>query len=63
MLAWYQDKPVGVLNRPTRRGAVSGKRDLVNAPLGTWFIGQICLGLLFMISLKNNYKMALDPTI
>ena len=25
MLAWYQDKPVGVLNRPAGSGAISGK--------------------------------------
>ena len=37
MLAWYQGKPLEVLNRPTGSGAISGKRDLVNAPLGTWF--------------------------
>ena len=37
MLAWYQDKPAEVLNRLAGSGAISGKRDLVNAPLGTWF--------------------------
>ena len=37
MLAWYQGKPVGVLNRPTGSQAILGKRDLVNAPLCTWF--------------------------
>ena len=37
MLAWYQGKPVEVLNRPAGSGEISGKRDLVNAPLGTWF--------------------------
>ena len=25
MLAWYQDKPIGVLNRPAGSGAISGK--------------------------------------
>ena len=35
MLAWYQDKPIGVLNRPAGSGAISGKKDMVNAPLGT----------------------------
>ena len=38
MLAWYQDKPVEVLNRPTGSGEISGKRDLVNAPLCTLFM-------------------------
>ena len=38
MLAWYQDKPIRVLNRPACSGAISGKRDLVNAPLCTWFV-------------------------
>ena len=37
MLAWYQDKPVGVLDRPADSEEISGKRDLVNAPLCTWF--------------------------
>ena len=35
MLAWYQDKLVGVLNRPAGSGEISGKRDLVNALLCT----------------------------
>ena len=35
MLAWYQDKPVGVLNRPAGNGVISGKGDLVNALLYT----------------------------
>ena len=35
MLAWYQDKPIEVLNRPVGSGAISGKRDLVNALLCT----------------------------
>ena len=35
MLAWYQDKPIGVLNRPAGSGAISGKRDMVNALLCT----------------------------
>ena len=35
MLAWYQGKPVGVLNKPDDSGAISGKRDLVNTPLCT----------------------------
>ena len=38
MLAWYQDKPVGVLNKPAGSEAISGKRDLVNALLCTWFV-------------------------
>ena len=38
MLAWYQDKPVAVLNRPAGSGEISGTRDLVNAPLCTWFV-------------------------
>ena len=42
MLAWYQDKPVEVLNRPVGSKAISSKRDLVNAPLGTWFNSKIC---------------------
>ena len=33
MLAWYQDKPVRVLNKLAGSGAILGKRDLVNAPL------------------------------
>ena len=40
MLAWYQDKPVEVLNMPTGSGEISSKIDLVNAPLGTWFNKQ-----------------------
>ena len=60
LLAWYQDKPIGVLNRPTGSMEISGKRDLVNAPLGTWFNSKICLGLFFMMSLKNNCKMDSD---
>ena len=40
ILAWYQGKPVGVLNRPTGSEAILGKRDLVNAPLCTWFVEQ-----------------------
>ena len=35
MLAWYQGKPVGVLNRPAGNGDIAGKRDLVNALLCT----------------------------
>ena len=35
MLAWYQGKPVGVLNRPAGSGEIPGKRDLVNALLCT----------------------------
>ena len=35
MLAWYQDKPVKVMNRPARSKEISGKRDLVNTPLCT----------------------------
>ena len=61
MLAWYQGAEV--LNRPAGNGEISGKRDLVNAPLDTWFKIKICLGLLFMMSLKNNHKLALDLTI
>ena len=38
MLGWYQDKPVRVLNMPTGSGEISGKRDMVNASLCTWFI-------------------------
>ena len=38
MLAWYQDKPTRVLNKPVGSREISGKRDLVNAPLCTWFI-------------------------
>ena len=63
MLAWYQDKPAGALNRPAGSEAISGKIDLVNAPLGTWFNNKLCLGLLFMMSLNNNCKMALDLTV
>ena len=37
MLAWYQDKLVGVLRRLAGSGEISSKRDLVNAPLCTWF--------------------------
>ena len=67
MLAWYLDKPVGVLNRPAGSGAISGKRDLVNAPLCTWFGKMIiylktriyintCVFQLFMMSLENGCK-------
>ena len=63
MLAWYQDKPIGVLNRLAGSRAILGKRALVNAPLGTCVNNKICLGLLFIMSLKNECKMALDPTI
>ena len=35
MLAWYQDKIIGVLNRPAGSRAISGKRDLVNTPICT----------------------------
>jgi len=63
MLAWYQDKPIGVLNRLDGSGAISGKSALVNAPLGTCVNNQICLGLLFFMSLKNHCKMDLDPII
>ena len=35
MLAWYQDKLVGILNRPAGSGAISSKRDLANALLYT----------------------------
>ena len=35
MLAWYQDKLVRVLNRPTGSREISGKRDLGNALLCT----------------------------
>ena len=37
MLPCYQDNPFGVLNRPAGREAISGKRDLVKAPLCRWF--------------------------
>ena len=40
MLAWHQDKPVRVLNRPAGSKEILGKRDLVNAPLCTWFVKQ-----------------------
>ena len=40
MLAWYQDKPVKVLNRPAGSGAISGKRGMVNELLCTWFVKQ-----------------------
>ena len=40
MLAWYQDKPTGVLNRPAGSEAISGKRGMVNALLCTWFVKQ-----------------------
>ena len=63
MLAWYQDKPIGVLNRLTGSEAVSCKRALVNAPLGTCINNKICLGILFLMSLKNHCKMDLDPII
>ena len=63
MLAWYQDKPIGVLNRFTSSGEISGKRALVNAPLGTCVNNKICLGRLFFMSLKNHCKMDLDPII
>ena len=67
MLAWYQGKPSRVLNRSSSSGAISGKRDLVNAPLCTWFGKMIiylktriyintCAGQLFMMSLENGYK-------
>ena len=49
MLAWYQDKLAEVLNMHAGSGAISGKRDLVNAPLGRWFKIKICLDLLFMM--------------
>ena len=35
MLAWYQDKPTEVLNRPAGSGEISGKGELVNALLYT----------------------------
>ena len=35
MLAWYQGKSVGVLNRDAGSRAIPGKRDLVNALLCT----------------------------
>ena len=35
MLAWYQGKPIRVLNMPTSSGEILGRRDLVNAPLCT----------------------------
>ena len=38
MLAWYQDKRTRVLSKHAGIGEISGKRDLVNAPLFTWFI-------------------------
>ena len=53
MLAWYQDKPIGVLNRPARSGEISVKIDMVNAPLCT----------LFMMSLENGCKLDLSPAI
>ena len=40
MLAWYQDKPARVLNRPTGSREILGKRGLVNALLCTWFVKQ-----------------------
>ena len=63
MLAWYQDKPVGVLNMLADSGAISGKRALVNAPLGTCIYNKICLGILFFMSFKNHCNMDLDPII
>ena len=38
MLAWYQDKPFRVLNRPACSGEISCKRDLVNTPLCAYFV-------------------------
>ena len=60
-------KPVGVLNRPDGSRAISGKRDLVNAPLYTWFGKMIIylkyriyintyVGQLFMMSIENGCK-------
>ena len=63
MLAWYQDKPFGVLKKLAGSRVISGKRALVNAPLGTCVNNKICLGLLIMMSLKNHCKMDLDPII
>ena len=40
MLAWYQDKPIGVLNRHAGSGAILGKRVMVNASLCTWFVKE-----------------------
>ena len=37
MLTCYQDKPIEVLNRPAGSGTISGKIDMVNAPLFTSF--------------------------
>ena len=70
MLAWYQDKPIEVLNKPAGNGEISGKRDLVNALLCTWFVGndniriyKYTLSHFFMMSLENGCKLDLHPAI
>ena len=54
MIASYQDKLAELMNRPSGSGAISGKRDLVNAPLCTWLVKKWSYKEIFSEFMNKN---------